>query len=555
MNRQEFVQEAKRRGHSYEETKAQLAKLDAEGVFDVRQTERPEEDRAGSFSGAPEENFDLVRPQLLDGVLGESAGRSFDAGVMGMADQLQSFGRGIQDLNPFGSQSESELDAEAAASEKFADSMYGSSNPIATTVGEFAASAPTMALPGRLPAQIAYGAGEAAIDHRSNSNAGVDALVGGATTGIFGTAFDFIGRALTNGGRAVRDGIANNGPDVPGQARDETKRLIEFADNEGVNMTPAQRTRERRMMQTEARMSSQPYGQKLNDIREQQIENINQMVFDRFGIDNATSYSPQVANAIDQKIGKAFKDVEEAIPTTSGDEVFLEAAKEVPSNHNLNKEQTAFIDDLSLKISDGMDGKTLMDERKKLQKSVQNNLRGGNGDFADALYEMVDHIDDLIVRSSSDDVAAKYSDVRDMSRMRMVLERGASVSPDGDINAASFSRGLQKIYRKEFARGAGHSNPATERVFDAARLGSMLNDKIGNSGTATRESRGWLDRISDKVLGEPSVDFYLNNPRMYGLLDPMGDSGRQAAQIAGREASFGSDGVNNLLGIREEDEE
>ena len=92
------------------------------------------------------EQFDRIRPGLVDDYVGEDIGRSFDAGVMGMGEQIRSFQRGIQNLNPWQTyEEEAELDRQAAAAEQFAEDGYGTSNPIATGVGEFAAAAPALA--------------------------------------------------------------------------------------------------------------------------------------------------------------------------------------------------------------------------------------------------------------------------------------------------------------------------------------------------------------------------------------------------------------------------
>ena len=496
------------------------------------------------------EKFDQLRPRIADDVVGEDAGRSIDAGILGMGQRFASLGRGIQNLNPMQTEEqERELDEAAAYAEKLANETYAASNPIASAIGSFGATAPTMALPGGLPAQMAYGAVEAGLEHTSDDNAAIDAAVGGVSTGIFGKAFDLLGRAFGNTVAGAGEYLTGSGPKIAGKTDDEAKRLIRFADDEGVNLTPAQRTQSRKRMADEARLASQPSGHKIVEMREAQTERINEIVFDRFGIEGASRYTPEVRQAVDAKINKAFREVEDAIPNTSRDSQFLDEAAEIATNNNLTKEQAESIDNFVMEIAEGMDGRALMDLRKKIQKSIQNNYRGGNGDYADAMHDLVDAIDGLVERSASTKVAMKYADVRDMSRMRMALERGSAVSQDGNVTPASFYNSLRRIYKGEFERARGHSNPATERVFDAARLNSMLSDKIGNSGTATRQRRSPVEWLSDTVINEPAVDLYLNHPTIYGLLDPMGTLGTAAAYRGGRAASMDGEDLENLLGI------
>lgn len=551
MTEQEWIQEAQRRGLDRNEAKAKFLELQAQGAFespgDVRK--RTEDEMVGANS--PEEEFDRFRPRLADEWVGEDIGRSIDASIMGMGEQIRSFQRGIENLNPWQTEEEAaENQRLAEGAEELAERSYGSNNPAATMAGEVLTTAPTWLLPGGLLAQMGYGAAEAGLDHSSGSNAGLNALFGGVTTGIFGKSFDMVGRMFSNLGNAGVDAITRRPPRVPGQTADETKRLLQVAKDEGVNLTPAQRSRQRRQAQDEARMSSQPSGQKLHDMWEEQRAQINQMVGDRFGIDNAASFSPDVMKKVDLAVSKAYKEAEAGLTPIAGDDAFLEGASNVATMRGLNETQKEYFDEVAMDIADGIEGKDLIRTRKELQRSKANNQQT-NGDYADALQEMVNQIDDLIERAAPTEVGAKFADARDMARVQMALEKTAGViGKDGNINGRSFDTALGNIYKREFKRGHGSSNPGTQRVFDAARLANFLSDGIPNSGTATREYRGLLDRAIDKSWGEANVDFYLNNPRLYGLFDPMAALPTKVANVAGRASSQDEEEVrNNLLGI------
>jgi hypothetical protein len=511
---------------------------------------RPMDQRVGSAD--EREQFDRIRPGLVDDFVGESVGRSFDAGVMGMGEQIRSFQRGISNLNPWQTDEEGiELDRQAAAAEQFAEDSYGTSNPFATGVGEFGAAAPTLAAPGRIPAQMLWAGIEAGIDHSSNDNALADAGVAATTAGIFGKAFDLVGRVFSNGGGAAIDAVTGRAaPRVSGQSAEETQRLLQVAEREGMNLTPAQRSRQRRQAQDEARMSSQPSGQKLHDIWEEQRAHLNKMVADRFGIDNVDNFTPEVRRQIDEVITKAYKDAEKGLTRTVGDDRFLTNVAELAVDAGLTKAQKKQLDDYAMRVAEGMDGDKLVNLRKKLVKQRSNN-QGTNGDYSDALDGLINEIDDLIERTAPTGVAARFADARDMARDRMALEKGAAIGNDGNLNGRSLNTALGNIFQGEYKRGRGHSRPETQRVFDAASLSNFLSDGIPNSGTATREYRGITDRIIDKHWGEPAVDFYLNNPRLYGLFDPMGDLGRAAAARGGREAAIDAENIKeDILDIK-----
>ena len=164
-------------------------------------------------------------------------------------------------------------------------------------------------------------------------------------------------------------------------------------------------------MQDEARMASQPYGQKINDIRDAQTEKINQMVMDRFGIKNADNITPDVRRQMDETITNAYRKAEEGLTRTVGDEKFLTNSVAIATDEALTSAQKAQLEAVGKRINQGMDGKELMNLRKKLQKQVKNNQQS-NGDFADSLNSMVSEIDDLIERTAPEGVAMQAADAR-----------------------------------------------------------------------------------------------------------------------------------------------
>lgn len=503
----------------------------------------------------PTERFDAARPEYLDGIIGEDAGRSFDAAMMGWGEQADGLIRGVRnmwDTITGDEEGKAQIDLEGAQAKEFRDQTYGQSNPTATAVGEFATTAPTMLLPGGALAQMAMGGAEMGLDHEADFRRDDDgsivrnedgvpmtdsngqlmnAAVGAGTTGVFGLAFDFLGRAFKNIGDDVVDAVGKGKPRVAGQSAEETRRLMKFADENKVNMTPAQRSQERAKLQAEARMASQPSGRAINEVKGQQAGRMNQMILDRYGI-QGDAFTPDVLAKMDDVINTGYDEVGEALTRTVGDDQFLTNAAELATDTSLTATQKKNLDGFAMQVAEGMDGQQLMNLRKKLQKQVKNN-QAMNGDYADALNGMVGEIDDLIMRGDTD-VGLKFKDVRDQARLRMALEKGAAIGKDGNINPRSLDTALSSIYKGEFKRGRGASDDATQRVFDTVRLGNLLDDGIPNSGTATRMDKGLLDASVDKFIREPTVDAYMAMPSLFNLFDPMGTMGRSVAYRAGR---------------------
>ena len=70
----------------------------------------------------PTEAFDAARPQYLDGLIGEEAGRSFDAAMMGWGEQADGLIRGAQNAWATltgNDEAQEQLDLEAAQANEF----------------------------------------------------------------------------------------------------------------------------------------------------------------------------------------------------------------------------------------------------------------------------------------------------------------------------------------------------------------------------------------------------------------------------------------------------
>ena len=153
-----------------------------------------------------EEEFDRYRPRIVDDYVGkvEDWGRAHSTPVSWVWGSRSVASSEASRTSTPGSpmRKRQRTYASHRALRRLAERSYGESNPAATMAGEVLTTAPTWFLPGGLLAQMGYGAVEAGLDHSSNSNAGLNALVGGVTTGIFGKAFDMVGRMFGNGAGA-----------------------------------------------------------------------------------------------------------------------------------------------------------------------------------------------------------------------------------------------------------------------------------------------------------------------------------------------------------------
>ena len=191
---------------------------EAEDHIKKNRAPRAMDQRIGTDS--EQEEFDRYRPRLADEYVGEDFGRSIDAAVMGAGEQIRSFQRGFQNLNPFQTdEEEKELDRQAKAAEDFAEAGLRHQQTQSPRVWVSSLPRHPRCCCCGLPTQMAYGAIEAGLDHTSDDNAVVDSMIGGAATGIFGKAFDLLGRAFTNTAEAGVNAVRGRQPRVRGRLR------------------------------------------------------------------------------------------------------------------------------------------------------------------------------------------------------------------------------------------------------------------------------------------------------------------------------------------------
>ena len=496
--------------------------------------------------------FDRVRPRYLDGVVGEDWGRSIDAGLMGWAEQADDIIRGVQRIIG-DDETDARLDREAAAADRYARDTYRGSNGFASDVGDFMTTAPSMLFPGGLIVQSLLGGAEAALDQEEGDSPLLDFGVGTILSGTFGKMFDLAGRLVGNGWKTWRGDKT-----LTGELGETQQKAVDFADQEGVEILPSQRTGNSTREQWEAKAESQPYGERLRDIRAKQERELNDIFFQRFGIEGATEYSDSVRRAVDNKITNTFNEVKAEIPTTKSDETFLYGVTDITTRRTLDDSQVKMLEEIALDVADGMEANKLLDTRKQLQTAIVDAYNNGNSTFGNALRDMVDEIDNLVERTASAETALKYADARDMSRMRMALEMGAGTNAKGELNQTTLANRLFKIYRNELGRGRGGLDERTQRSVDAAQAASVFKTGIGNSGTTTRGAQDFTQTAIDQIVRKPMTNLYLNAPWVYDLNDPVGDLWKAASYRAGRGMSGGygdaQDVVSGLFNFEREEE-
>lgn len=134
---------------------------------------------------------------------------------------------------------------------------------------------------------------------------------------------------------------------------------------------------------------------------------------------------------------------------------------------------------------------------------------GGDRDLGEALYEVKNHVDDLLERNMTPEGKAQYSSARKQYRRLMqFLKRGVTNPSTGNVSGKNLASELGRSDRSGFTFGKNDSD-----LYKAARF-SQATKPIGDSGTATRASD--LKELLLSLPGSAASSLYLNAPRVLG---------------------------------------
>ena len=161
----------------------------------------------------------------------------------------------------------------------------------------------------------------------------------------------------------------------------------------------------------------------------------------------------------------------------------------------------------------------------------QMTTESGDRDLGQALYQVKDHVDDLLENSLTGAEREEYAAARGQYRNLMNLARRGVVNPStGHVSGGALANRLQAVDRPGFLYGKN-----TSPLYRAARFAQAFKPIVGDSGTATRSANPF-DPL-ELAMGLPA------NLASRFYLSPVGQAavGDVAPVIgaAGRGAAFG----------------
>lgn len=341
-------------------------------------------------------------------------------------------------------------------------------------VGNMAAFAPTMAIPG---ANTLTGASliGAAMGGSQPVATGESRLQNAAMGGAGG----FAGQGIANTmGRVARPVQSSLNPVEAG--------LAQKASQMGIPLTIGQKTGSRPLQITESVLENLPFtADKQLAIKEAQRMAFNKATSKTIG-ENADLITPEVLNSAKTRIGKQFQDLS-ARNVVGLDSEFVDALAKVDAS------KTVFS---SSKISDTIEkalelasqGKISGTEYQKVRSSLgkaASSAFSTDAELGQALKSIRSALDAAAERSISSADKKAWGQARQQWQALKVLEKAAApTSADavaGNVSPAKLANALNSV-DKNFKYGTGQ-----QELGDLARVGkAFIQDSIPNSGTAQR---------------------------------------------------------------------
>ncbi len=235
---------------------------------------------------------------------------------------------------------------------------------------------------------------------------------------------------------------------------------------------------------------------------EKQLGQLNRSAAAAIGEDTS-KLGKEVLNRAHSRIGGVFEDVARSVDNvTAGDEVMetLSAIEQriLKEGHD-SPRIPKFFAMIHDELSEGMSGQRLLDLRSKVGKLSRQLWRKGDGLDAEIADDMLQVLDDALEAAAPRSTMSRLSEARAQWRFLRALRSGKVISPDDDINPASLSASMGRIYPGfdvgKYPRGAAGE---VGRAVDAYR--SVVKPPK-TSGTAENLIRGLALPAAGAMIG------------------------------------------------------
>jgi len=333
-------------------------------------------------------------------------------------------------------------------------------------------------------------------------------------TSMLGKATEFVGSSLL-GGKLPTPQISNAAPAAfQNLASSAQNSLLTGAQQKaltagkalGFRTQPGQETGNKVLQQIDAKLESQPWtSSPYHAIDTNNSRRMSQIAAKAIGED-APAVDSTVLERANDRLGQVFENVRnpsrivQQDPSVTANKVAgidqellgLLPKGTTVSAHPLVQQL------LNTTQTGAINGQQLGQLSSKLGKSAYKEMTTslGDRDLGHGLYQVKDHVDDLLQSTLDGGQAAEYSAARQQYRNLMLLARPGVVNPStGEISGRTLANVLQRQDRNGFLFGKNQSD-----LYNAARFYQAFKPIVGNSGTATRSEAGMLPLLGT-ILG------------------------------------------------------
>lgn len=285
------------------------------------------------------------------------------------------------------------------------------------------------------------------------------------------------------------------GADQSAGLNQSQKQLLERINNStaidamgGFKLTPGQASGSRALQQMEAKLESQPMTSgTFNEIKSHNQRTLNRAASAAIGENSDTLDSSVLQNAR-ERIGSVYKMVADKRDRPIDPDAFLNRLGAIEGEFEglANISENPLVKKFFNFASKGQaNGEQLQDLASKLGKAANSQMTSGNGDrqLGMALFQVKDHVDDLLESGLSGSTLRTFQEARGQYRNLMLLtSRQGIVNPStGNISGANLANTLQVKDKGGYLFGGNES-----ALYDAARFSQGFKPIVGDSGTATR---------------------------------------------------------------------
>lgn len=331
--------------------------------------------------------------------------------------------------------------------------------------------------------------GQGAPQTQAGPTAGATAST---TPGIASTETAVSGAAQATG-KGGGSTFGTVGADESAGLTTSQQRAATAGTNLGMRLTPGQASGSKALQQLEAKLESQP----LTSGPFNSLKSTNQKVLNRVSAGAIGEKSDVVDSATleraNERLGDIFENVRNPSrilavdpKSTSGilDKVDSDFQGLLPNDMSIRanplvaqlEKQTA---------TGGINGQQLGQLSSKLGRAAAKQMTSPSGDrdLGQALYQVKDHVDDLMQSTLTGEEANAYAQARQQYRNLMLLTgRTGIVNPsNGNISGVALANRLQQADKQGFLFGKNQSD-----WYNAARFSQAFKPIVGDSGTATR---------------------------------------------------------------------